>query len=222
MNKVLGLGLGVTGHRRGSRRHRSCSTTSAGSRCRSSCARSCRGRLVRRAAAPRGTSFRASRTSSPARRCRESVRRDGGPRVSRFSPATATRMLAARDGRQALLASDDSLPRAPGAAGAGGLRDRVDRRDASASSIPDIVRLLVCSDGEPAGADAPSADTDGVLGIFGTATRPAVSGGAASQPAIVAHRRSKRRRSAGRDSPSRPASSRAASRSARSSGSVSR
>ncbi len=37
---------------------------------------------------------------------------------------------------------------------------------------PDIVRYLVRIDGEPAGAAA-SVITNGVLGIFGTATRPA-------------------------------------------------
>ena len=49
---------------------------------------------------------------------------------------------------------------------------------------PDIVRYLVRIDGEPAGAAA-SVITDGVLGIFGTATRPAYRGRGV-QRAIVA------------------------------------
>ena len=68
------------------------------------------------------------------------------------------------------FAVPDSMPRAPDAPAPEVVEtlDRVMRQFIH----PDIVRYLVRIDGEPAGAAA-SVITNGVLGIFGTATRPA-------------------------------------------------
>ena len=98
---------------------------------------------------------------------RLSCRRPTVPR-SRFSPAIAMRRRFF--GRRSK--ASPFLTRCPGAgcAGAGGRGD--DRPGDAAVHPPDIVRYLVRIDGEPAGAAA-SVITNGVLGIFGTGTRPA-------------------------------------------------